>query len=135
MIARITDWPAQANNPFGEVIEVIGKPGKNDVEMNAILAEFEFPLSFSDKAIKEAGQIAIEISMEEINKRRDFRKVFTCTIDPHDAKDFDDALSLKKLSNGHWEVGVHIADVSYYVKKGSKLDEEALERGIFCLSW
>ena len=129
VIVRITEWPDQSNNPFGEVIEVLGKPGKNDVEMNSILAEFDFPLSFSVDAEKEAASILTVISEKEIKSRRDFRKVFTCTIDPQDAKDFDDALSIKKLENGNWEVGVHIADVSQFVKKGGIIDMEAMERG------
>ncbi len=128
-IARIKDWPVNSKNPFGEIIQVLGDPGNNDVEMNSILASFEFPLQFSKNSLKEAEKIPVEIPDEEIKKRKDFRQVWTCTIDPPDAKDFDDALSLTKKENGLWEVGVHIADVSYYVKPGSAIDEEAYERG------
>lgn len=128
-IAKIVDWPERSKNPFGEIIQVLGEPGNNDVEMNSILASYEFPLQFSKKSLKEAEQIPIEIPESEIKKRRDFRNVWTCTIDPPDAKDFDDALSLVKKENGLWEVGVHIADVSYYVHPGSAIDEEAYERG------
>jgi len=129
VIGVITEWPPQSENPFGEVIKVLGKPGDNDVEMDSILAEFEFPLSFSPKAEKEAQQFRDEIPEEEIRKRKDFRDTFTITIDPADAKDFDDAISLKALADGHWEVGVHIADVSYFVKPGTAIDEEAYQRG------
>jgi ribonuclease R len=129
VIGTITEWPPQSENPFGEVIQVLGKPGDNDVEMDSILAEFEFPLSFSAKAEKEAKEFADVIPAEEIKKRRDFRDTFTITIDPADAKDFDDAISLKSLDNGHWEVGVHIADVSYFVKTGTAIDKEAFQRG------
>lgn len=128
-VARITDWPENANNPFGEITDVLGKPGDNNVEMNSILASFDFPLSFPAQVEKEAEHIDTTISQEQINSRRDFRDVWTCTIDPPDAKDFDDAISLKKLENGNWEVGVHIADVSYYVKQGSAIDAEGYERG------
>ncbi len=129
VIAVITEWPDHAKNPFGKVIQVLGKPGDNQVEMKAILAEYDFPLSFSKKAEVEAEKIPDGIPAEEIGKRRDFRNIFTITIDPEDAKDFDDAVSLKKLPGNHWEVGVHIADVSYYVRKGSEIDKEAFERG------
>jgi ribonuclease R len=129
VIGVITEWPPQSENPFGEVIKVLGRPGDNDVEMDSILAEFEFPLSFSAKAEKEAQQFKDEIPEDEIRKRRDFRNTFTITIDPADAKDFDDAISLKPLPDGHWEVGVHIADVSYFVKPGTQIDEEAYQRG------
>lgn len=129
VIARITDWPPQSENPFGEVIQVLGKPGDNKVEMDSILAEFEFPLSFSKKTEAEAANFPEGIPETEINRRRDFRNVFTITIDPADAKDFDDAISLKKLDGGHLEIGVHIADVSYYVKPGTEIDKEAFLRG------
>jgi len=128
-IARLTDWPERSKNPFGEIIQVLGAPGNNDVEMNSILASFEFPLQFNPNSLKQAEKIPFEIPAEEIKKRRDFRQIWTCTIDPPDAKDFDDALSLIKKENGLWEVGVHIADVSYYVKPGTPIDEEAYERG------
>jgi len=128
-IARLTEWPEHSKNPFGEIVQVLGNPGNNDVEMNSILASFEFPLQFNPATLKEADKIPITISEAEILRRRDFRPIWTCTIDPPDAKDFDDALSLLKLDNGHWEVGVHIADVSHYVKPGTAIDKEAYERG------
>jgi len=127
-IAKITEWPAQAKNPFGEIIDVLGEPGENDTEMHAILAEFDLPYKFPEKIDKVAEKIPLEISEEEISKRRDFRKVPTFTIDPADAKDFDDALSIQKLPNGLWEVGVHIADVSHYVPMNSAIDNEAYDR-------
>ena len=127
-IARITEWPARAKNPFGEIIEVLGDVGDNNAEMHAILAEFDLPLRFPDNVLKAAEKIPDVISAEEIAKRRDMRGVPTITIDPHDAKDFDDALSVQKLDNGLWEIGVHIADVSHYVKPGTILDEEAYDR-------
>lgn len=129
VIATITDWPEQSKNPFGEIIQVLGKPGENEVEMNSILTYYDFPLHFTAASEKEASKIPINIPEKEIALRRDFREVFTCTIDPEDAKDFDDALSLKKLDNGNWEIGVHIADVSYYVRPGSPIDAEAYDRG------
>lgn len=129
VVVSLTEWPENARNPFGEVINVLGKPGEHIVEMQSILVEFNFPLSFSKEAEQEAEQITDKISASEIAKRKDMRDVFTITIDPVDAKDFDDALSLSKLANGHWEVGVHIADVSHYVVPGSAIDEEAYDRG------
>ena len=129
VVVKIADWPENSKNPFGEVISVLGKPGDNNVEMQSIIAEFGFPLHFPENVERDAGKINIKISPEEINKRRDFRETFTITIDPEDAKDFDDAVSLCKLTNGNWEVGVHIADVSHYVKENSIIDEEAYERG------
>lgn len=127
-VARITSWPEHMNNPVGEIVEVLGEPGNNEVEMNSILSEFDFPLRFPQKVEKEAKEISTAIPQDEKKKRKDFREVFTCTIDPKDAKDFDDALSLRKLDNGNWEVGIHIADVSHYVKPGSSIDKEALKR-------
>ncbi len=127
VLAKITEWPEHSNNPFGEIIETLGKPGEHDVEMKSILAEYNFPLSFPDHVEKQAQKIGTDIS-KELPKRRDFRKTWTITIDPADAKDFDDALSLRKLDDGNWEVGVHIADVSHYVKPGTDLDAEAYER-------
>jgi ribonuclease R len=129
VVATITEWPAHSANPFGEVIQVLGKPGENRVEMQSILAEHDFPLSFSAKAEKEAAHIPVDIPEREIKTRRDFREVLTITIDPEDAKDFDDAISLKPLENGHHEIGVHIADVSYYVRPGTAIDQEAYDRG------
>ena len=129
VIAHLVDWPDGSGNPFGEIVRVLGKPGENDVEMESILAAHEYPIEFPKEVEKEAAKIPVKISKDEIKRRRDFRKVFTITIDPADAKDFDDAISLQKLPNGHWEVGVHIADVSHYVQPGSSIDQEALERG------
>ena len=129
VLVKITEWPENSKNPIGEVIAVLGKPGDNHVEMQSIIAEFGFPLAFPVSVEKDAAKIDIKISAQEIKKRRDFRKVFTITIDPEDAKDFDDAISLQKLSDGNWEVGVHIADVSHYVIENTQLDEEAYNRG------
>ncbi len=128
VIAKITDWPKRTKNPFGEIVEIIGFPGDNETEMHAILAEFELPYKFSNEVEKAADGIDQSISKKDIEGRRDFRNITTFTIDPHDAKDFDDALSIRKLENGLWEVGVHIADVTHYVKPGSILDDEALNR-------
>jgi ribonuclease R len=128
VIAKITEWPARAKNPFGEIIEVLGNVGDNNAEMHAILAEYDLPLRFPENVLKAAEKIPDEISEEEILRRRDMRGIITLTIDPLDAKDFDDALSVRKLDNGFWEVGVHIADVSHYVKPGTILDDEAYER-------
>ena len=129
VIVHLVDWPDGSGNPFGEIVRVLGKPGENDVEMESILAAHEYPIEFPEEVEREADRIPVNISKDEIKKRRDFRKIFTITIDPADAKDFDDAISLQKLPNGHWEVGVHIADVSHYVRKGSAIDKEALDRG------
>jgi ribonuclease R len=128
-IAEIIDWPENSKNPFGKIIDVLGKPGDHNVEMNSILAEFDFPLSFPKNVEAEAESIPAEIPKKEIEKRRDFRPITTFTIDPEDAKDFDDALSIRWLPDGKIEVGVHIADVSYYIKEGSVLDQEAYLRG------
>lgn len=128
VLVKITEWPEQSNNPFGEIIEVLGAPGDNDVEMKSILADYNFPLSFPDNVESDADKINTTISASEIKKRKDFRKTLTITIDPLDAKDFDDAISLKKLGNGNYELGVHIADVSHYVTPGTALDDEALKR-------
>ncbi|WP_183574685.1 ribonuclease R [Mucilaginibacter sp. X5P1] len=128
-VAEITDWPADAKNPIGRIKHILGAQGENDTEMNAILAEYGFPLSFPAEVEHEAEQISNEISEQEIARRRDFRDVLTFTIDPFDAKDFDDAISFKYLDNGNYEVGVHIADVSHYIIPDSALDKEALDRG------
>ena len=128
-IARIVDWPEDAKNPIGEITHVLGKQGENNAEMNAILADYGFPLAFPDEVEKQAEAIEEIILAEEIAKRRDFRNILTFTIDPADAKDFDDAISFRKLDHGNVEVGVHIADVSHYVKQGTALDKEAFERG------
>ncbi|HEY0670412.1 MAG TPA: ribonuclease R [Sphingobacteriaceae bacterium] len=128
-IAQIVDWPEDAKNPIGRIKHVLGKQGDNNAEMNAILADYGFPLEFPKDVEDEANQIPDVISEAEIARRRDFRDVLTFTIDPFDAKDFDDALSFRKLDNGNYEVGIHIADVSHYVKPDTELDKEAFERG------
>lgn len=128
VLVKLLDWPEHANNPFGEIIEVLGEPGDNNVEMKSILAEYGFPLSFSDAVERDAHKISMTIPSSEIDKRRDFRNTFTITIDPYDAKDFDDALSIKQLEKGIFEIGIHIADVSHYVTPGTALEKEAYER-------
>jgi ribonuclease R len=128
-VAEITEWPANTKNPVGKIVEVLGDAGLNETEMHAILAEFELPRKFSDKVEKAADHIPLGIPGQEYRNRRDFREVPTFTIDPEDARDFDDALSLRKLDNGNWEAGVHIADVTWYVHPGTVLDEEAYNRG------
>lgn len=127
-IAKIIEWPKNAVNPIGEIIEVLGNVGDNNTEMHAILAEYGLPYHFPKDVERAADLIPIEITAEEIAKRRDFRDITTFTIDPVDAKDFDDALSIRKLENGNWEIGVHIADVSHYVKPDSIIDKEAIAR-------
>ncbi len=127
-IAKITEWPNDRKNPFGKIIEVLGQPGENETEMHAILAEYGLPYHFPRIVEKEANKLDLNISLKEIKKRRDFRTTTTFTIDPKDAKDFDDALSYKKLKNGNWEIGVHIADVSHYIKEKSILEAEAFNR-------
>lgn len=128
-VVRITEWPDRARNPYGEVIDILGPAGENNTEIHAILAEFGLPYRYPEAVEKAANKIPDTITPEEIAAREDFREVTTFTIDPKDAKDFDDALSIRRLDNGHWEVGVHIADVSYYVKPGSIIDKEAEHRG------
>ncbi|MBK3517948.1 ribonuclease R [Carboxylicivirga marina] len=127
-IARIVEWPERAKNPIGEIIDVLGDAGDHHAEMHAILAEFNLPYRYPQEVIDEAETIDATISEEEIKNRRDFRKITTFTIDPADAKDFDDALSIQKLDNGNWEVGVHIADVTHYVEPKTLLEKEAYER-------
>ncbi len=127
-IAEITEFPKKAKNPMGKVLEVLGLPGNNETEMHAILAEYGLPTRFPSKVERAAAELSTEITAAEIKKRKDFRKVTTFTIDPDTAKDFDDALSLQKLPNGNWEIGVHIADVSHYVQPNSILDKEAYKR-------
>ncbi len=127
-VVRITDWPEDTKNPEGEVIDVLGMAGDNNTEMHAILAEYGLPYTYPKAAEKEAEKIPDDITPDEIARREDMREVTTFTIDPYDAKDFDDALSLRKLENGNWEVGVHIADVTHYVKEGSLIDKEAKKR-------
>jgi ribonuclease R len=127
-IAKITEWPKNAVNPIGEITAVLGNAGENNTEMHAILAEYGLPYEFPKDVEKVADLIPTEITAAEIAKRRDFRKITTFTIDPFDAKDFDDALSIQKLKNGNWEIGIHIADVSHYVKEKSIIDNEASSR-------
>ncbi|MBL1408107.1 ribonuclease R [Sphingobacterium faecale] len=129
VLVTIVEWPKNAKNPIGKVKSVLGAKGENNTEMNAILADYGFPLHFPKEVEESANAIPEEISAEEIAKRRDFRNTLTFTIDPADAKDFDDAISFKELENGNYEIGVHIADVSYYVTPESLLDKEAFERG------
>ena len=129
VVVHLVDWPENSGNPFGEIVRVLGNPGENDVEMESILAAHDYPLEFPKEVEQEAAKIGVRIQRSEIKNRKDFRNVFTITIDPADAKDFDDAVSLQKLPNGHWEVGVHIADVSHYVRPGSAIDQEAYSRG------
>ena len=128
-IVKITQWPdAEHKNLLGEVVDVLGQTGNNDVEMNTILAQYGLPYVYP-KAVEEAAEkISAETTTQDEVEREDFRDVFTCTIDPHDAKDFDDALSVKRLDKGLWQVGVHIADVSHYVTEGSIIDKEAMKR-------
>lgn len=128
-IARITEWNSDTQNPVGEIIAVLGKPGEHETEMNAIVAEFGFASKFPEEVELDAEKISDKISKEEVKSRRDFRDTLTFTIDPEDAKDFDDAISFKEVQSGLYEIGVHIADVSHYVTKGSKLNEEAIRRG------
>ena len=128
VLVEMTDWPERMNNPVGRVIKRLGHPGDNNVEMQSILAEYDFPLDFPAEAEKEAEKIT-QPTEKDYEGRKDFREVTTFTIDPADAKDYDDALSFRQLENGHVEVGVHIADVSYYVKPGSAIDREAYTRG------
>jgi ribonuclease R len=124
----ITDWPEGAKNPIGKIINILGTQGENNTEMNAILAQYGFPLAFPKEVEKEAEEIPELISEEELKDRKDFRETATFTIDPADAKDFDDAISFKKLPNGNYEIGVHIADVSHYVQPKTYLDKEAYSR-------
>ncbi|MBE6300821.1 MAG: ribonuclease R [Parabacteroides distasonis] len=127
-IVRIIEWPQEAKNPIGELIDILGTAGDNEAEMNAILAEFDLPYKYPENVEKAANKISEIITNEEIALRKDFRDTITFTIDPKDAKDFDDALSIKQLNNGNWEVGVHIADVTHYVKPESLIDREAYNR-------
>lgn len=127
-LVRIIEWPEKSKNPLGEVIDILGKSGDNTTEMHAILAEYGLPYTYPAAVEKAADRISDEISEEELARREDFRSVTTFTIDPKDAKDFDDALSIRSMGNGIWEVGVHIADVSHYVTEGSIIDKEAQKR-------
>ncbi|HEY0045251.1 MAG TPA: ribonuclease R [Flavobacterium sp.] len=128
VVVKIEDWPAKADSPFGSVINVLGKPGEHDTEMHAILAEYGLPYDFPIEVEVFAQKIDTSIQESEIANRRDMRDTLTFTIDPRDAKDFDDALSFKKLENGNYEIGIHIADVSFYLQEGTILDDEAYQR-------
>ncbi|MDY2642461.1 MAG: ribonuclease R [Mediterranea sp.] len=127
-VVKVVEWPEKAKNPLGMVVDILGKAGENNTEMHAILAEFGLPYVYPKQVEQAADRIPAEIPAEEIAQREDFRGVTTFTIDPRDAKDFDDALSIRPLANGLWEVGVHIADVTYYVHEGSLIDREAERR-------
>lgn len=128
VLVKIEDWPAKADSPFGEVLRVLGRPGEHNTEIHAILAEYGLPYDFPIDVEAYAQKLDTSIQKEEIARRRDMRKVLTFTIDPKDAKDFDDALSFQKLENGNYEIGIHIADVSYYLEEGTILDAEAYNR-------
>ena len=129
-VAAVVDgWDRHETTPHGHLVDVLGEPGDNDTEMHAILAEFALPYRFEPEVANAADHIPEEITAEDIKERKDFRNILTFTIDPTDAKDFDDALSFRKLENGNYEVGVHIADVTHYVRPGSVVDEEARSRG------
>ena len=127
-VVKLMEWPAESRNPIGCVVDVLGRAGDNDAEMNAILAEYDLPYIYPQAVEAAANKLLTDITKEEIARREDFRDVLTFTIDPEDAKDFDDALSLRPISEGLWEVGVHIADVSHYVTEGSIIDKEAFKR-------
>ena len=128
VLVKLEDWPVKADSPFGSVIKVLGKPGEHNTEIHAILAEYGLPYDFPIEVEAYANKLDTQITPEEIKKRRDMRKVLTFTIDPKDAKDFDDALSFQVLENGNYEIGVHIADVSHYLNEGTILDDEAYNR-------
>lgn len=127
-VVKITEWPEHAKNPIGKVVDILGQSGDNTTEMHAILAEYGLPYAYPKSVEDEAEKIDSGITAEEIGRREDLREVTTFTIDPRDAKDFDDAISIRKTDDGLWEVGVHIADVSHYVKEGSIIDKEAVKR-------
>lgn len=128
VVVKVVEWPETAKNPIGQVVDVLGRAGDNTTEMHAILAEYGLPYSYPENVEKAADLIPAEITKEDMEEREDFRKVTTFTIDPKDAKDFDDALSIRPIKEGLWEVGVHIADVSHYVKEGGIIDKEAFKR-------
>jgi len=128
VLAKITDWPDNSKNPFGKILDVLGKPGEHNTEIHSILLEYGLPYEFPSEVEKDAETLSTEITKEEIAKRRDMRADLTFTIDPKDAKDFDDALSFTKLENGNYEIGIHIADVSHYVQPKTILDDEAYSR-------
>lgn len=128
VIVHVMQYPTKLTQATGKVVDILGKSGDNNAEMHAIMAEFGLPVKFPEEVIQEAEAISEKITDEEIGKRRDFRDVLTFTIDPHDAKDFDDALSYKVLENGNYEIGIHIADVTHYVRPQTKLEQEAYKR-------
>lgn len=128
VLVEIEDWPEKADSPFGRVLKVLGKPGEHNTEIHSILAQYGLPYEFPKEVEQFANNLDVKIHSEEIKKRRDMRKDITFTIDPKDAKDFDDALSFTFLENGNYEIGIHIADVSHYVRPGTILDDEAYER-------
>ena len=128
VVVRLTNWPEGSNSPFGEITQVLGSPDDTDVEIHAILLEYDLPEKFPEEVEAEANHLDTSIDEREVAKRRDMRKVTTFTIDPKDAKDFDDALSIQKLENGNWEIGVHIADVTHYVRPGMLIEQEAYKR-------
>ncbi|WP_299209623.1 ribonuclease R [uncultured Dokdonia sp.] len=128
VVVKLEDWPDKADSPFGKVTKVLGKPGEHNTEIHSILAQYGLPYEFPQEVEDFANKIDTSIKKEEIAKRRDMRDTLTFTIDPKDAKDFDDALSFKKLENGNYEIGIHIADVSHYLIPGTILDDEAYER-------
>ena len=128
VVVTLTDWPSNSKNPFGKITQVLGKPGDHNTEIHSILVEYGLPYEFPAEIEEEAGNLPIEITKKEIAKRRDMRSDLTFTIDPKDAKDFDDALSFTKLENGNYEIGIHIADVSHYLQEKTKLDDEAYNR-------
>lgn len=127
-VVKIIEWPSDSKSPIGKVVDILGKQGENNAEMHVILAQYGLPYTYPEKVEKAAEKLSPDITPEEIARREDFREVTTFTIDPHDAKDFDDALSIRQLQKGLWEVGVHIADVSHYVKEGDIIDKEAVKR-------
>lgn len=129
VVCKITDWPEKASSPFGEVTRVLGNAGEHNTEIHAILAQYGLPYDFPEEVEAEAQGLSLEITDADRKGRRDFREITTFTIDPVDAKDFDDALSVQKLDNGRWEIGVHIADVTHYLQTGTVLDDEAVNRG------
>ncbi|MGA0431767.1 MAG: ribonuclease R [Flavobacteriaceae bacterium] len=129
VVVALTDWPSHASSPYGKIIKSLGKPGETDTEIHSILYDYQLPVEFPKEIIKEAETINRKIQADEIKKRKDFRDTLTFTIDPATAKDFDDALSFKQLENRHFEIGIHIADVSFYVQEGTAIDHEAYGRG------
>jgi len=128
VIIKVTEWPSEDRSPEGKVIRVLGQAGENEAEIHSIIAEFDLPFEFPNHLLNEADKIEEGITKEEVKKRKDYRSVLTFTIDPEDAKDFDDAISFQELDNGNYEIGVHIADVTHYVKPNTALEKEALDR-------